>query len=77
MSGVGREQFGDSEIEQARRAVLGDEDVVGLEVAVDHQSLVRELHRVAHREEQREPSVDAHPAIVAVARAAACRRRTP
>src|SRR4030095_1054912 len=38
-----REQFGDSEIEQLRRAVFSHQDVARLEVAVDDQLAMRVL----------------------------------
>ena len=42
-----REQLCGSEVEQAGRAIVGDEDVVGLEVAMDYEVLVGELDGVA------------------------------
>ena len=42
---LGIEQLGDAEVEQLGHAVLGDQDVGRLDVAVDDQVLVRVLHR--------------------------------
>ena len=43
-------------------AVGGDQDVRGLEVAVDDEVLVRVLHRLADLAEQRQPRVDVEAA---------------
>jgi hypothetical protein len=51
---VGREQLRDSEVEEPRRAVLRDQDVVGLQITMNDEMLVRELHCVAHDEKQLE-----------------------
>ena len=37
------QQLGDPEVEQLRRAVFSHQDVGGLQIAVDHQVLMREL----------------------------------
>jgi hypothetical protein len=50
---IGLDQPGDAEIQQLGFALRGDEDVGGLEVAMDHQSLVRVLDRRADLQEQR------------------------
>ena len=39
------EQLGDAEVEQLRRAVGGDQDVVRLQVAMHDQVLMRVVHR--------------------------------
>ena len=67
--GLGLEQLGDAEVQQLHRAVGGHEDVVGLEIAMHDEVLVRvahgcadlqeELHAVAHAEVPRiAPGVD-------------------
>ena len=48
----GLEQFGDAEVQQLDGAFLGHQDVLRLEVAMDHQVLVRVMHRGADREEE-------------------------
>lgn len=48
------DQARDAEIEQLRRAVARHQHVARLQVRVDDELLVRELHRAAHRGEQRE-----------------------
>ncbi len=52
---AGCEQLGHAEVEQLGLALRGHEDVARLEVAVDHQVLVRELHRLRDLEEERQP----------------------
>ena len=54
---LGIEQLGDAEIEQLGDAVLGDQHVGRLDVAVDHQVLVRVLHRRGQLQEDVEPRV--------------------
>ena len=44
-------QGGDAEVEQFRVTIRGDQDVGGLQVAMDHQMLVRMRHGVAHGEQ--------------------------
>ena len=46
--------------------VQGDQDVRGLEVAVDDPLLVRVLHRLADRDEQLQPLAGRQPPLVAV-----------
>ena len=46
------EDLGDAEIEQLGRAVVGHQDVAGLDVAVHHPEPVRELDRGADRAEE-------------------------
>ena len=43
---VGVGEFGNAEIDQFRRAVIGDDDIARLYVAVDHQIAVGERHAV-------------------------------
>ena len=38
------QEFGDTEIEKFWAAILGDENIAGFDVAVNHQPLVRILH---------------------------------
>ena len=49
---AGVEQFGDAEVDEFGLAAVGDEDVAGLEVAVDDEVLVREVDRVADLAEE-------------------------
>ena len=49
---VGAEQLGDAEIEESRRAVLGDQDVARLQIAVDDEVAVRVMHGIADAPEQ-------------------------
>ena len=46
------EQLGDAEVEQLHRAVGGHEDVVGLEVAMHDEVLMRVTHGRAHLQEE-------------------------
>ena len=62
-----RQQLGDAEIEQLRRAVVGDEDIRGLDVPVHHQIAVRVLHRGADLNEQLEAFANEQGAAVAIA----------
>jgi hypothetical protein len=55
------EQFGDAEVEEARGAVAGHEDVRGLQVPVDDHVGVRVAHGVGDRLEEGEPGVEAEP----------------
>jgi len=59
------EQLRDAEIEQLRRAVLADEDVAGLEVAVHDEVRMRVLHRGEHALEQPQPLGERQRAPVA------------
>ena len=61
------QQLGDTEIEQPHLSVGGNEDVAGLEVAVDDQPRVRVLQRVQHLAEQRHALRGAQAAGVAPA----------
>ena len=47
--------LGDTEVEQLHRAVGGDEDVGGLEIAMYYQMAMGVLNRLAHGAEQLEP----------------------
>ena len=63
---LGADQLGDAEVDQLGHAVDPDQDVAGLEVAVDHHVLVRELHGVADLPEQRDALAQAVAVVVAV-----------
>ena len=58
----------DAEIEQPHLPVLRHEDVARLQVAVDHEIAVCELHGRAHIEKQAQSLLDTQSAAVAVAR---------
>jgi hypothetical protein len=58
------QQLGDPEVEQLGHAVGRDQDVARLEVAVDHEIRVSELHGAAHLSEQSQARVDREPAPV-------------
>jgi len=60
------QELRDPEVEEARRAVGRHEDVRRLEVPVDHEVLVRVLHRRADRAEEEESLPDAEAVAVAV-----------
>ena len=57
------EQLGDAEVEQARHAVGVDQDVRGLDVAVDHQVLMGVLHRGADLAEEVDPGVESQAVL--------------
>ena len=52
------EQLGDAEVEQLGDAVGRDQDVRGLDVAVDDQALMGVMDGVAHLAEHRQPLAD-------------------
>jgi hypothetical protein len=54
----GAYDFRDAEIKQLRHAIGGDQDVAGLEIAVNHQVLVRVVHGGANRQKELEPLLD-------------------
>ena len=56
-------QAGDAEVEQLGVAVVGDQDVGGLEVAVHHQVAVRVVHGHADFAEQLQAAVEVEPAL--------------
>ena len=60
------EQLRDPEVEQLGDAVSGDEDVGGLDVAVDDQALMRVMDGVAHLPEHRQPLADRQLPLPAV-----------
>ena len=68
--GVGRmagiEQLGDAEVQQLHLARRGDQDVVGLQVAMDDQILVGVMHGGAHGPHQRDPLGNWQPATFAI-----------
>ncbi len=55
------EELRDAEVQQLHGALLGHQDVGRLDVPVDDQLLMGVLHRLAYREEERQPAVDAEP----------------
>jgi hypothetical protein len=63
----GVEEFGDAEVEELRGPVGGDEDIAGLEIAVDDEVLVGDLDGLAHLAEQDEAPSDRQAVLVAVA----------
>jgi hypothetical protein len=60
-----RQQPGDAEVQQPHLAIGRDQDVAGLEVAMDDQPRMRVLHRVEHLVEQGQPAFHAQPLAVA------------
>ena len=62
------EQLGDAEVEQLQIAGRRDEDVRGLQIAVDDEPAIRVLHGIAHPAEQPHPRVDREAPGVAVGR---------
>ena len=66
LQGVGVEQFGDAEIQQLDGAFLGHQDVLRLEVAMDHQVLMRVVDGGADGEEEIQPFADGEPVGIAV-----------
>ncbi len=61
-----RQQLGYAEIQQLRRALVGDEDIGGFDVPVYYQVAMRVLHRGAHLYEQLEPFPNEQGAAVAI-----------
>ena len=64
--GVGVEQFGDTEIQQFDGAFLGHQDVLRLEVAMDHQVLMSVVDGGADGEEKIQTLADGKPVGIAV-----------
>ena len=64
--GVGRQHLRDAEVEQLQRAVGGDEDVLRLQIAMDHEVPVRRLHRQSQDLKQLEPFGQRQALLVAV-----------
>ncbi len=60
------EQLRDAEVEQLRRPVARDQNIAGLQIAVNDQVLVRVLHGAADADEQPEPSLDREVVDVAI-----------
>src|SRR6185312_12595265 len=60
------ELLGDSEVEQLRLSLRGDQNVGGLEVAVNQQALVGVLDGGADLLEKEEALVDGQPVVVAI-----------
>ena len=52
------EQLGDAEVEQLHLAFVGDEDVGGLQIAMDDQPCVRVRDGARHQQEQAQPGVN-------------------
>ncbi len=63
---LGLENLRHAEIEELGNAFFGNEDVAGLDVAVDNQVSVRILHRAAHRGKQLEPARNGETVRVAI-----------
>ncbi len=63
---IGVDQFGDAEIEQFHLAVSGHEHVARLDVAMDHQVLVRVGHGVANLQHQVDTPGDRQLPLIAV-----------
>jgi hypothetical protein len=61
-----REQLRDAEVQQLHLTVGGDEDVRGLQVAMNHEVPVRVVHGGADGAEQRQPLLDGEPFPLAV-----------
>jgi len=59
--GLAVEQPGDAEIEQLHPSVLRHEDVRWLQIGVNHEPAVRELHRIRCLQEDRDPLAEAAP----------------
>ena len=66
--GRGLEELGGAEIEQARCAVMGDEDVVRLEVAVDDEVLVGVLDGIADLQKELQAGVKGEFVLAAILR---------
>lgn len=64
---IGLEQLDDTEVEEPGGAVFRDQDVAGLEIAVDDQVLVRGVDRRADLAEELQTLADRQPMILAVA----------
>ena len=62
----GADELGDAEIQELRHSVRGDQDVAGLEIAMDHQVPVGILHRGADVAEQLEALGDGALVLLAV-----------
>ena len=60
------EQLGDAEVEQFHAAVVGDQDVAGLEIAVNDEPCVGVRDRFAHRQEQPQAFAQAEAQRIAV-----------
>ena len=60
----------------ARRASLGDEDVPGLDVAVDEAAHVRGVERAADLRGDRQGALGLEPTVRTAARAGRCPRRS-
>ena len=61
------EQLGDAEVEQLDRAAIADQDVRGLEVAMDDEVAMRGVHGLADGRDQVEAGGEAQPMCGAVA----------
>ena len=55
------ENLGDAEVEEPWRAIRGNEDVRGLQIAMNHQMLVSVVDREADEPKQFEPLADIQP----------------
>src|ERR1035441_1170752 len=59
------DHFGDSEIEELRNTIGGDQDVVGFQIPMDDQLLMGELNGVAYRQHQLDSLARGEFALVA------------
>ena len=55
---IGFQEFGDAEVEQLHRSGFGDEDITGLQVAMNREMAMGVFHRVADLEEELETLAD-------------------
>ncbi len=63
---AGVQDFGDAEVEQLRRAVLGHQDVVRFQVTMDDKIAMGVLDRCTDGHEEPQPRMDRQSSIVAV-----------
>jgi hypothetical protein len=63
---LGAQQLGDAEVQELEVPGGDDQDVRGLQVAVDHQVVMGVLHRLADAAQQREAGLQRQPARLAV-----------
>jgi hypothetical protein len=65
---VGFEELGDPEIQQLHGAFVGDQNVRGFQIPMDHKPAMGRLHRLADLDEERQPRIDIQLRLVTVAR---------
>src|SRR5207253_9461090 len=63
---IGAEQLGDTEVQELRRAVFGDQDVARFDVPMNDQVLMRVLHSRADRAKELEPLLSRELVLIAV-----------